>query len=127
MDEWQPDRTLETAGTVLYLWIIPAQVAGTWTWTMPGVATASTLHLTQEYQHVHGTLQTHGSAIPLTDVALIGDRLRFSAVAQQQGQPVRLQFEAQVEGNTMISHVTTHGATGDPQRSWVIAQRLAAN
>ena len=124
MDEWQPDREVETGGTILYLWIIPAQVAGTWTWTPPGAPEAYTLQLAQAYQHVNGTLQSHGMATPLADIALVGDHVRFTATSQEQGQPVQLQFEGRVQGDTIVGHVTTPRTTAGPQQSWV-AQRVS--
>lgn len=124
MDEWQPDREIETGGTLLYLWIIPAPVAGTWTWLPPGATEPYTLQLAQEFQHVNGTLQAYGRPTPLTDVTLVGDHLRFTAVPQEQGQPVPRQFDGRVQGNTIVGHITTPSAMTGPQQSWV-AQRLS--
>jgi SAM-dependent methyltransferase len=125
MDDWSPDRTVQTGGTTLYLWIIPAQVTGTWTWTPPGVAEAYTLQLAQHYQQVNGRLRMHGRDTPLTDVALVGDHLRFTALPRQQEQPVRLQFDGRVQGDTIVGQVTTPGAIAGAQQSWVAQRTLA--
>jgi SAM-dependent methyltransferase len=127
MDDWEPDRTIETGGTVLYLWIIPAQVAGTWTWTSPESPDPSTLQLTQHFQRVSGTLQAQGLDMPLTEVTLVGERLRFTALPQQPGRPGRLHFDGLVQGDTMVSHITTDGATPAPQQSRVMARRVATD
>jgi len=124
MGDWEPERTIETGGTTLYLWIIPAQVTGTWTWTPPGVTEAYTLQLAQQFQRVHGTLRANGMDMSLTDVALVGDHLRFTALPREQGQPGRLQFDGRVQGDAIVGHVTTHGATAGAQQSWV-AQRTS--
>src|SRR4030095_2068420 len=79
MDDWPPDRSVHKEDSNIYLWIIPAQVTGTWTWTPSGATEPYTLRLTQKYQQVNGTLQANGMDMALTDVVLVGDHLRFTA------------------------------------------------
>lgn len=125
MDEWQPDRQLEVAETTLYLWIIPAQVAGTWTLSSPALAETYTLQLAQEFQHVTGTVQAYGQQSPLTEVTLVGDHLRFTAVTLEQGQRTPLHFNGRVQGNSMVGQMTPKNATAAPQQSWVAQRRTA--
>jgi SAM-dependent methyltransferase len=111
MGDWQPDHSVREKDSNIYLWIIPAQVTGTWAWTPPGATEPYTLHLTQQYQQVNGTLQANGMEMALTDVVLVGDHLRFTALPRGQTQPVRLTFDGRVRNNTLVGHVETPGTT----------------
>jgi SAM-dependent methyltransferase len=111
MDDWRPDRSVHKEHSNIYLWIIPAQVAGLWAWTPPGATKPYTLRLTQQYQQVNGTLQANGIEMALTDVVLVGDHLRFTALPQGQTQPVWLAFDGRVQNNTLVGHVKTPDTT----------------
>jgi SAM-dependent methyltransferase len=73
MGDWTPDQRSDVGGAPVYLWIIPAPVAGRWTVTAPSGAT-ETVELTQRYQKVTG--RTAGGAA-LRDLRLSGDNLAF--------------------------------------------------
>ena len=95
MQDWSPDRSgaIEPCERwcFAYLWIVPAQVSGTWR-TPDG-----TLLLTQRFQKVSGVL---GSA-PLVDARLRGVELTFSIGL--------VRYSARVNGNQMIGNVTQEG------------------
>ncbi len=77
MGEWSADQTVEQEGRTAYLWIVPAQVEGTWTCKMPtGVAE---LNLTQQFQNAQGTLKSNGKVLTLSGVKIDGNRIRFVA------------------------------------------------
>jgi SAM-dependent methyltransferase len=111
MDDWQPDHSVREKDSNIYLWIIPAQVTGTWAWTPPGATKPYTLRLTQQYQQVNGTLQANDMEMALTDVALVGDHLRFTAQPQGRTQSVWLTFDGRVQNNTLVGHVERPGTT----------------
>ena len=75
MGEWNADQTVEQEGRTAYLWIVPAQVEGTWTCKMP--TGAAELILTQQFQDVQGTLKWNGKVLTLSSVKLDGNRIRF--------------------------------------------------
>jgi len=81
MGDWRPDYTQRIRGPHrdhrLYLWVIPAGVAGVWRMRLG--ERAALLNLTQRYQEVSGTLSLDGSEHTLTDGRLAGDRLTFTA------------------------------------------------
>ena len=62
MGEWKPDSTVQVrrgfAQTSVYLWIVPAQVAGRWRVTTgtPGGELAFQLELRQKYQALDGVV-----------------------------------------------------------------------
>jgi SAM-dependent methyltransferase len=122
MDDWLPDRTTTVGSNTLYFWVVPAQVAGVWTWGQGGTsAQPYALRLSQHYQQINGLLQAGGVDIPLTALTLVGDRLRFSAMPQGQ----RVVFDGRVEGNTITGQVATDSPTAGSPQSWS-AQRTAS-
>jgi SAM-dependent methyltransferase len=69
MGDWHPDRTAAVEGARIFLWIVPARVAGRWTLTdETGRRTAVTL--AQRYQAVSGSVRR---------ARLVGDRFAFTA------------------------------------------------
>ena len=81
MGDWRPDRVLRVRGPDrnhrLFLWIVPAPVAGAWRVRL-GDRNAS-LTLTQRYQMLGGTLALEGRELPVTGGRLSGDRVAFTA------------------------------------------------
>jgi hypothetical protein len=81
MGDWKADRIQRVQGPTrlhtLYLWLIPARVAGTWQ-TRVGDRDA-TLTLTQRYQTIAGTLALDGNQVPIADGKLEGNRLTLTA------------------------------------------------
>jgi hypothetical protein len=80
MGDWDADRSESVADTnqMIYLWIVPARVQGTWTVT-PGDGPPFQLALTQSYQRFEG----HASgarAGKIVKGSLRGDRIGFSLV-----------------------------------------------
>jgi hypothetical protein len=80
MGDWRPDRTRRVRGPHrdhrLYLWVIPAVVAGMWR-TRLGEREAL-LNLTQRYQGIGGTLSLDGREQPITDGRVAGDGIAFT-------------------------------------------------
>jgi Histone methylation protein DOT1 len=61
--------------TLIYLYVVPAQVAGRWTGQAPGGPL--TLDLKQQITRVSGSARYQGGSQPLEDVKLRGERLSF--------------------------------------------------
>jgi SAM-dependent methyltransferase len=78
MGDWRADEHEVVDGRNIYLWVVPAEVAGRWTLTDPDGA-VSTLDLDQRFQDVSGTLGRNGQTLPLGSVTLRGSQLRFTA------------------------------------------------
>jgi SAM-dependent methyltransferase len=72
LGDWEPDARREIESSRIYLWVVPATVAGEWIFAADG--TELPLSLEQRFQRVTGML----GARPLRDVALEGTRLRFT-------------------------------------------------
>jgi hypothetical protein len=103
MEDWQPDQTETVEGRTAYLWIVPAQVDGTWRWSVSGNGPKDyELSLRQQYQKVEGLIRLDGKMGQLRDIKLQGDQLSFSVheVAGSSGT-IRRDFAGRVSGNTV--------------------------
>ena len=83
--------------TLIYLYVVPAKVAGRWSARLPASLSkqAATLSLRQQLTRVSGTAEVDGKEIPLEDVRLRGDRLSFR-LSGRKGE-----FTGQVKGNAI--------------------------
>ncbi len=100
MEEWKPDQTVTvsegcTSWCEAYLWIVPAQVQGTWK------LTNGELVLTQNFQTLSGNLKNAGTATKLSNGKLNGEQITFNAG--------RTRYTGRVSGNT-IQGTTSSGA-----------------
>jgi len=86
LGEWLPDRTVDMESaekfeiigdpaSTVYLWIVPAAVAGTWS---DGTG-AFRLEIKQHYQDIAGTLTRDGRTVTLRDGRIDGTQIRFTA------------------------------------------------
>jgi hypothetical protein len=97
-EDWQPDTSETIQGDCVswctaHLWIVPAQVQGTWQ------AGQNALTLKQTFQMVEGTL----GSTAITNGRLRGDELTFTAGGTK--------YSGRVNGNS-ISGTMSGGATG---------------
>jgi precorrin-6B methylase 2 len=76
MDDWEADQTADVEYRTAYFWIVPAKVAGTWSWTT--AAGDAELTLIQTFQKIEGTLKAGGREWPLKDAKLEGEKISFS-------------------------------------------------
>jgi hypothetical protein len=90
MGDWQPDQTDTVGVSRIYLWIVPAHVAGRWQLTT-AAGDAIELNLTQKYQRVEGSARMEGFATALQGVGLRGDRIHFSLNGER--------YMGRIEGN----------------------------
>lgn len=94
MDDWEPDHTERVQDDCSsfcdgYLWIVPAQVAGTW--QLQG---GEQLQLKQSFQMLEGSLQTAaGQSSPISDARMNGTRIQFSVGSDR--------YEGEVDGRKM--------------------------
>jgi SAM-dependent methyltransferase len=101
MGDWRPDRQIEEHR--VYLWVIPADVRGAWTWHLPdgGVADA---RLDQSYQQVSGRVVAGQETIPITSVRLVGDNIML---VLRRGEE-ELTYRGRVQGDSIAGTVEHH-------------------
>lgn len=119
MDDWTPDRKKEVDGHTVYYWVIPANVSGTWKWTMSDGKGEKqyTLRLRQKFQKVSGTLRSGNSEATLGDVQITGDLIRFTVTQKAQGQSDPVQFVGRVKGNRIDGSMERHSG-GSAKLRW---------
>jgi SAM-dependent methyltransferase len=127
MGDWKPDAVRSSGHPALstsyrYLWVIPADVAGVWRWS---VSTQKddrpyALLFKQNFQEVSGHVTTQeGRRIRIKEAELTGDRLNF-AVKYDEGnkQKVVMQFNGRVSGDTIHGDVEVTGGPLGGKYTW---------
>jgi protein-L-isoaspartate O-methyltransferase len=106
-DDWKPDVEEDFENRTVYLWTVPAQVAGTWhiTGGPPGLE----VNFTQQFQKIEGTATVDARLVPLRNARLRGDAIEFTIVLENQ-KPML--FRGRVNGNTMEPQPHTDGLSG---------------
>lgn len=77
MGDWTPDRKVVVDGVGVFLWIIPAQVHGTWEWTC-AQGRRHRVALVQDLQQVTGQAWVDGEPVALEKAVLWGDWLELA-------------------------------------------------
>lgn len=108
MGDWEPDGTYTVESSMgrnhtVYLWIMPADAAGQWSWSVEGRSFA--LDARQMYQDLDVELASGGTALAAEEVILRGRRISFSA---QDGDTGYL-FSGRIEGDTISGTVQVRG------------------
>jgi protein-L-isoaspartate O-methyltransferase len=83
--------------TLIYMYVVPAKVAGSWSAKMPPAVSSqpATLQLKQQLTRVSGSARLDGKDVPLEEVKLRGDRLTFK-LAGRKGE-----FTGQIKGRSI--------------------------
>jgi hypothetical protein len=103
MDDWQPDQTETVEGRTAYLWIVPAQVEGTWRWSAAPGQKETELTLRQQFQNVEGLARlADGKMGQVRNLKLRGDQISFSIieVTSYSGSTQR-DYTGKVSGDTI--------------------------
>jgi SAM-dependent methyltransferase len=100
MGDWEPDASEQAAAGCLnwcrlYLWIVPARVAGAWR------SSQGELMLRQQYQRVTGAFGAGALALTVSQGRLNGDRLRFTAGGAE--------YRGRVTGDAIEGTIATDG------------------
>jgi precorrin-6B methylase 2 len=111
MDDWEPDQTAVAEHRTAYLWIVPAKVAGAWSWQAGNGRVE--LALKQTFQKIDGSLKIGGKELAMMNSRLVGDRLNFTVEAGGQGG--RQEYSGTVKGNTIEGLIKSAAA---PDLKW---------
>ncbi len=120
MEDWKPDdmgtvRNVKlyykssptVKDTNYYFWIIPADVAGTWHWTLTTSTGAGgyVLRLDQRFQEISGHVTVKGQEIPVDNARLTGDQLSFTFSDQTDGQNTLMRLKGRIRRDTIQGNV----------------------
>ena len=127
MGKWEADeidhvRSFYQVHTV-YFWTIPANVTGTWEWTLPldKGNTRYVLDLDQRFQKVSGTFFLNNKEKPrysIVDAELKGNTLKFVIKNESKGKIESLFFEGQVRGNYIEGSVKSDANPMGEKMRW---------
>lgn len=102
MDDWEPDERSTTEDGYAYLWIVPAQIEGTWTFAPQDGGERFVAQLEQTFQALRGSVGAGASAKEITDAKLNGAEVQFSFVAERGTS----QLKGKVNGPRIEATVT---------------------
>ncbi|MGH7630868.1 MAG: hypothetical protein ACREOF_16075, partial [Gemmatimonadales bacterium] len=101
MGDWEADTVVTVtapSGTssAIRLWVLPADVAGTWELELSagGTRRRYQVRFEQRYQRITGTASLRGRTVAVTAARLRGNRLAF-ALADSGGAELRLEGEVE--------------------------------
>ncbi len=133
MGDWKPEHHEELDAkdkyggsggrSDIYLWIIPAQVAGTWQSELQlrGKPVRYEIALEQEYQMVSGTVRAGGRSAKVERASLRGDQLTFEFTADMGAGSMKHQFSGTVAGGIMSGTADLNGAKLQTRQAWSAA------
>lgn len=98
MGDWEPDRTNDEDR--IYLWVIPAQVSGAWSWELPDGRRAAA-HLEQSYQKISGVLILDQETGSLPRATLSGKEITLVLGNGEE----ELTYSGQVTGDSIAGRV----------------------
>jgi hypothetical protein len=105
---WAPDETDTESGRVLK-WIVPARVAGYWSWesNIGGAMLAYDAILEQRFQQVEGVVRAGNRRGVLTSARLRGEELSMTLdITLESGAVTRHEFSGRVRGERIEGSVT---------------------
>ena len=130
MGEWSPDdeKTLivpekvvgDPGKSYIFLWIIPARVAGTWE-SQIMVGSRSVRYefiLEQHYQLVHGAARAGEQDAKVPQIRMVGEQIAFMLEVPGTGKPVSHQFRGLVKDGIIEGTVTIGEGAGQRVVPW---------
>jgi hypothetical protein len=114
---WPPDKT-DSDGTPIYLWIVPARVAGGWHWDLQvggrPVHYASVFE--QRFQTFEGMARAGDRREVLESPTLRGGDIAFTLAITLDGLGLtQHEFNGKVDGDQIVGTVTVTPKDGSPQ------------
>ena len=114
-----PDRSY-ARDAPYYLWIVPANVAGLWRWTISSEAGSYevSLHLFQKFQDLAGKVRMRGREMAIVDPCLAGDRLSFILKDDAGKEDTLMWFNGRIKGNTIQGSLEVPGGQNAGNYNW---------
>jgi SAM-dependent methyltransferase len=122
MGEWKPDQSssvdVEDISHEVYLWIIPANVSGAWTWTMDKPAVKAEMQLDQVFQFPTGKAAVGGKIAEVKDLTLKGDKIRLILELPYKEKIVSMVFEGKTDGQAINGTIKFQSGGQDVVWEW---------
>jgi ubiquinone/menaquinone biosynthesis C-methylase UbiE len=121
MGDWQADLrvTVRGAGSEVYYWVIPAQVAGRWLVkaAAPRGRQNFEVEFKQKYQELEATVRGFERPAAVRDARIDGDRLQFTVVDDADFAH-RVRYEGKVDGNAISGLLRGDGSAPRGGHKW---------
>lgn len=119
MQDWEPEVIVTVGGSTVYLWRIPARVAGAWRYAVgtPQGKEDHLLRITQDIDRIEGQVTIGGQSFPVTG-RVEGERLYYEVKRPREGTTVAQRFEGTVKGRRIVG-----AAMSEAGRQEWLAQR----
>ena len=117
-EDWRPDRKTTIRKNV-FLWIVPARVAGKWQVRsgVPGGEHVFDMELRQKYQEIDGLTRFSGQPDGVWETKIEADRISFVVVdSRDRDNEASLYFDGRVTDNVMEGDVVR--AVGSQQQKF---------
>lgn len=99
-----PDKPYGPPRSDIMLWVVPANVAGVWQWSLPGSA-AYQMRLEQKFQIPVGTAMVQGQPMRLTEARVKGDTVTFTLSSETGEQRSVQRYTGRIDGNSISGEV----------------------
>ena len=123
MDAWKPDlqREVPVPGksygppvSTLYLWVVPANAAGTWSGqlTLGPLGEAPLrfeMKVAQRFQVPEIVASARGVPLVVSEAGMRGDEIRFKALHKRGDATLNLEFSGRISGDTLNGTVRITG------------------
>ena len=126
MEDWKPDEK-STVRKNVFMWIVPAQIEGTWRTTiaLPAGERSYEIEIKQKFQEIDGLARYDNKKVAgLWNARLRGDRVQFVIVDDSGTIETNLYFEGRASGDT-IEGVIKRGIGKDEKPIQWRATRVA--
>ena len=121
MGDWQADLrvSVRDAGSEVYYWVIPAQVAGRWQVraAAPRGRQNFEVEFRQKYQELEATVRGFERPAAVSDARIDGDRLQFTVVDNADFAH-RVRYEGKVNGNAISGLLRGDGSAPRGEHKW---------
>ncbi|HKA38611.1 MAG TPA: 50S ribosomal protein L11 methyltransferase [Burkholderiales bacterium] len=121
MGDWQADLrvTVRGAGSEVYYWVIPAQVAGHWQVkaAAPRGRQSFEVEFKQKYQELEGTVRGFERPAAVQDARVDGDRVLFTVVDDADFAH-RVRYEGKISGNVISGLLRGDGSAPRGEHKW---------
>lgn len=130
MGDWKPDQRREVAVpnksygppvSQVYLWYVPANVAGKRQWRLPvgGATRLYEARISQTFQELSGETLVDGGTATAQGARLHGDLITLNLMREFFGQKFTHEFSGRVEGDRIVGRARISGGSESATLDWV--------
>jgi Histone methylation protein DOT1 len=138
MGEWDPDDDMtlivpekavgDPGKSYIFLWIVPARVAGKWESRLPvsGRPAVFEFSFEQNFQLVHGTVRLGDRELKLPQFKMAGEQMSFNLPVPASGGVSMHRFRGWVKGEVIEGNVTVGDGSGQRVQPWSAKRTVRA-